>query len=173
MAWEARGGASPAVRRRTRMYVLGTLHPPEGVPGHGRLAEEGDLDLLVQWFLAFFVDTANETHSPDIAELVRRRLADRQLWLWQDDDDEPASLAGVSPPAVGVARVGPVYTPPVRRGHGYGSAVTALATAASVDRGDANVVLYTDLSNPTSNAIYQAIGYAPDHDAEEREFVAG
>jgi predicted GNAT family acetyltransferase len=171
-AWQARGGASPAVRRRTRMYVLGSLHPPEGVPGRGRLAGEGDLDLLVQWFLAFFVDTGNETRSTDIAEIVRRRLADGQLWLWHDDD-EPVSLAGVSPPAVGVARVGPVYTPRRRRGRGYGSAVTALATAAAVDRGDANVVLYTDLSNPTSNAIYQEIGYVPDHDAEEREFVAG
>jgi hypothetical protein len=37
-------------------------------------------------------------------------------------------------------------------------------------RGAAQVVLYTDLSNPTSNAIYQAIGYRADHAAEECSF---
>jgi predicted GNAT family acetyltransferase len=57
-----------------------------------------------------------------------------------------------------VARIGPVYTPPEYRGHGYGSAVTAAATAAVLAAG-AVPVLYTDLANPTSNKIYQAIGY--------------
>jgi predicted GNAT family acetyltransferase len=73
------------------------------------------------------------------------------------------SLAAVSPPAVGVARVGPAYTPAHWRRHGYGAAATA---ATSAD----HVVLYTDLANPTSNSIYQAIGYRSDHDAEERIF---
>jgi predicted GNAT family acetyltransferase len=72
-----------------------------------------------------------------------------------------------------VARVGPVYTPGNRRERGYGSAVTALASRAGMDRGAGHVVLYTDLSNPTSNAIYQAIGYMPDHDAEERDLLGG
>jgi predicted GNAT family acetyltransferase len=66
--------------------------------------------------------------------------------------------------------VGPVYTPPARRGRGFGSAVTADATAAAIAAGADHVVLYTDLSNPTSNAIYQTIGYRVDHDAEERSF---
>lgn len=48
--------------------------------------------------------------------------------------------------------------------------MTAEATAAAVRAGAAHVVLYTDLANPTSNSIYQAIGYRPDHDAEERTF---
>jgi predicted GNAT family acetyltransferase len=80
------------------------------------------------------------------------------------------AVAGVSPAAAGVARVGPVYTPPAARGRGYGSAVTATASQAAIDAGASHVVLYTDLSNPTSNAIYQAIGYRPDHDADEVAF---
>ncbi|MHB8246554.1 MAG: GNAT family N-acetyltransferase [Acidimicrobiales bacterium] len=58
------------------------------------------------------------------------------------------------------------------RRHGFGSAVTAAATAAALGAGADHVVLYTDLSNATSNAIYQAIGYRPDHNAEERAFVS-
>lgn len=80
-------------------------------------------------------------------------------------------MAAVTAPANGVARVGPVYTPPAHRRRGHGSAVTAAATAAAISEGAEDVVLYTDLANPTSNAIYQAIGYRPDHDAEERAFA--
>lgn len=34
-----------------------------------------------------------------------------------------------------------------------------------------HVVLYTDPANPVSNSIYQAIGYLPDHYAEQRGFI--
>jgi hypothetical protein len=54
-----------------------------------------------------------------------------------------------------------------------GGAGPAHATQAALDAGAAQVVLYTDLANPTSNAIYQSIGYLPDHDAVERSFVRG
>jgi predicted GNAT family acetyltransferase len=171
-AWEVLGGTGSSIRVRSRMYVLGTLRPPEGVTGHGRQANGDDADLLVGWLSGFFAATNHVSHEADIAEVARRRLADGQFWLWEDGG-EPVSVAGVSRPAAGAARVGPVYTPEQQRGRGYGSAVTALASKAGVDRGADHVVLYTDLSNPTSNAIYQAIGYVPDHDAEERDFVAG
>jgi hypothetical protein len=39
--------------------------------------------------------------------------------------------------------------------------VTAAATATAIAGGAEDVVLYTDLANATSNAIYQAIGYRP------------
>jgi predicted GNAT family acetyltransferase len=79
-------------------------------------------------------------------------------------------VAGFSNAVGGVSRVGPVYTPPGRRRKGYGAAVTAEATAAAINAGARHVVLYTDLANPTSNAIYQTIGYRADHDAQERTF---
>ena len=69
-----------------------------------------------------------------------------------------------------MARVGAVYTPPAYRRRGYGAAVTAKATAAALSAGADHVVLYPDLANPTSNSVYQSIGYKPAHDAEERAF---
>jgi RimJ/RimL family protein N-acetyltransferase len=61
-------------------------------------------------------------------------------------------------------------TPPEARRRGYGTAVSAAATAAAMAGGAEHVALSTDLANPTSNSIYQAIGYRPDHDADERSF---
>jgi predicted GNAT family acetyltransferase len=64
-----------------------------------------------------------------------------------------------------VVRLGPVYTPPEHRGRGYGAAVTAVVSQAALDAGAAHVVLFTDLANATSNALYCRLGYRP---VEER-----
>jgi predicted GNAT family acetyltransferase len=69
-------------------------------------------------------------------------------------------MATRRPPAAGVSRIGPVYTPPEHRGHGYGSAVTARAAFDILDSG-AVPVLYADRGNATSNKIYLAIGFRP------------
>ena len=76
--------------------------------------------------------------------------------MWEG---QPVSLAGFGGPTPNGLRIGPVYTPPQHRGHGYGSAVTAAASHVALDRGKRFCFLYTDLANPTSNAIYERIGY--------------
>ena len=63
-------------------------------------------------------------------------------------------------------RVGPVYTPPEHRGHGYASALVAAASQAQLDEGIQFCFLFTDLANPTANHIYQAIGYEPVSDID-------
>ncbi|MBA2473479.1 MAG: GNAT family N-acetyltransferase [Pseudonocardiales bacterium] len=67
--------------------------------------------------------------------------------------------------------IGPVYTPPQYRGHGYGSAVTAAAAGWAQQALAKHVVLHTDLANQISNAIYPRIGFRPMHDAVEITFT--
>jgi predicted GNAT family acetyltransferase len=76
--------------------------------------------------------------------------------IWEDAG-APVSLAAWRM-AAGIGRVGPVYTPPEHRRHGYGAAVTSAATRAVLDTGG-EPILYTDLANPTSNAVYARLGY--------------
>lgn len=54
-----------------------------------------------------------------------------------------------------------VYTPPEHRGHGYAAAVTAEVSRAAREAGAQEVLLFTDLANPTSNGVYRRIGYRP------------
>jgi predicted GNAT family acetyltransferase len=61
-------------------------------------------------------------------------------------------------------RIGPVYTPPEFRGSGYASAVTAAVSLRAREAGAEEVLLCTDLANPTSNSIYRRIGYRPVED---------
>jgi predicted GNAT family acetyltransferase len=67
-------------------------------------------------------------------------------------------------------RVAPVYTPKQLRGRGYAGAVTAAVSQAALDAGAAEVSLFTDLANPTSNALYQRLGYRPLEDQVILEF---
>ncbi len=70
-------------------------------------------------------------------------------------------MAGVTPLIAGQVRVAPVYTPAPLRGRGYGGAATAAVTRAALSSGVREVLLFTDLSNATSNGLYQRIGYRP------------
>jgi GNAT superfamily N-acetyltransferase len=160
-AWSAATGERAEGQRGLCLHELGTLDPPDPAPpGRPRAAEVDDAELAVTWYEAFRA----ETEAPgggDAAAMVRERLADRRLWIWEDAAGEPAALAGRTAASVGVARVAPVYTPPEHRRRGYGAAVTAACTADALDRGDERVVLFTDMANPTANAIYRRIGFKP------------
>jgi predicted GNAT family acetyltransferase len=70
-----------------------------------------------------------------------------------------------------MVRVGPVYTPPEHRGLGYAGAVTATVSRAALDAGACEVVLFTDLANPVSNALYRRIGYQPVSDRAVLSFT--
>ncbi|HET6794017.1 MAG TPA: GNAT family N-acetyltransferase [Acidimicrobiales bacterium] len=148
-----RTAARPVLGQRLYELAGPPVHP--GVGGRLRQAGDDDAEVATEWFTAFKEETGDG--GDDIAGVVARRLRAGQLWLW--DDGGPRALAGVSEPVAGVVRIGPVYTPPDRRGRGYGSAVTAGVAAFSREAG-LRCCLYTDLGNPTSNSIYRAIGFA-------------
>jgi GNAT superfamily N-acetyltransferase len=142
-----------------RLYRLETLAPPSQA-GTSRLAEEDDVELVVEWMRAFFAEAEPEVAGDDPSSQVKHRIAQGELVLLEDGG-QPVALAGFSSPIVHMSRIGPVYTPPERRRRGYGSAVTYGATRAAQEAGAGQVLLFTDLANPTSNSIYQALGYRP------------
>lgn len=150
-------GSTARLLHTERLFRLGELAVPE-VAGAGRPAHGGDTELLVAWFEAFVAETG--VLPQDTRRTVADRLGYQGLWLWEDGG-EPVALAGRTRLAFGSGRVGPVYTPPARRGQGYGGAVTAAASQALLDAGAVEVVLFTDLVNDTSNALYPRLGYRP------------
>jgi hypothetical protein len=156
--WADATGAQVSVHRRMRLYRLDGLVWPDPVPAGGpRTAGDDEAALLTDWVTAF-ASEVHETEGADHAAAVRERLSYGGLTLWETDD-EPVSLAGFTRRVAGMVRIGPVYTPPRLRGHGYASAATAEVSRAALAAGADEVLLYTDLANPVSNAIYQRIGY--------------
>ncbi|MFD7453838.1 GNAT family N-acetyltransferase [Kitasatospora sp. NPDC059827] len=161
-AWTAATGIDHFVRVEERLYRLGRLtDPPRPPAGRPRLAGPADRELAIRWYEEFLREV--EIAPSDVARAVDDKLASGSLHLWEDAGT-PVALAGASPVLAGMSRIGPVYTPADRRGRGYASAVTAAASAHALDLGAQEVLLYTDLANPTSNSIYQQIGYRPVED---------
>jgi GNAT superfamily N-acetyltransferase len=152
-------GREPRHRIAERLYRLGRLTPPMGVLGRARQATAADVELVAGWAEPYTLE-AFGTLPPafDPRRLASGAVTYSRTWLWLDPAGTPVSMAVRRPPAAGVSRIGPVYTPPEHRGHGYASAVTARAAFDILDQG-AVPVLYTDVSNPTSNKIYRAIGF--------------
>ncbi|MFH8757572.1 GNAT family N-acetyltransferase [Streptomyces atroolivaceus] len=142
-----------------RLYRLGTPVPPSPAPAGGpRTATPADRALLVAWLTTF----AEQTRlSGDQAErIVDERVAYGGWTLWEAGG-EPVSMAGVSRRIAGTVRVTAVYTPPEHRGRGYAAAVTAEVSRTAREAGAREVLLFTDLANPTSNGVYLRIGYEP------------
>jgi GNAT superfamily N-acetyltransferase len=137
-----------------RFYELRELQTVATAGGALRLAGTEDRPVLVKWVNAFVEDTG--VVPVDAEQLVDLRTEREQLWVW--DDGGAVSLAGASEPVAGVARVQYVYTPPDRRGAGYATACVEQMSRVLTGRG-LRCVLFTDLANPTSNAIYRRIGY--------------
>ena len=124
---------------------------------------------------ATVVDEATNQAGPEGPNESERVVDDRAgnggLILWEHGG-RPVSVAGRNRIAAGQARVGPVYTPPDLRGRGFGGAATAAITQAALDDGAEGVVLFTDLDNPTSNTLYQRLGYRPISDWAVIRFAA-
>lgn len=169
--WCRTHGLEPGPRIAERIYRLERVVPPAGVSGTVRLARESDRDLLVGWLEAF-LDEALARPDPDRAAAMfdrSFRTGTRTWYVWEDD--KPVSVAAAGGPTPNGIRIGPVYTPPDSRRHGYASALTAAVSQAELDKGRRFVFLFTDLANPTSNKIYQAIGYEPVIDVDQITFV--
>jgi len=140
-----------------RLLVLGDPLPPAPVPGSAREAVQADRELGTEWMRRFAVDADVLISDPEATFLGRLGSA----WFWEVDG-EPVAYASVAPlvdsPSGAVARIGPVFTAAEHRRRGFGAAVTWTAVQHAMQRA-ATVMLYTDAANPTSNGVYERLGF--------------
>jgi predicted GNAT family acetyltransferase len=173
-AWTAATGASSRLAIAQGVFVLTSVEPYRPASGAPRPATQEDRELLVAWFRAFEQEALQETiRDEDFADRdLSVRLgsgAKAGVTLWEDEG-APVCLTGWGR-IPGGARIGPVYTPPERRGRGYASSLVAHVSSEMLSLGAEACFLYTDLANPTSNAIYRRLGY--EQIAESAMFALG
>jgi ribosomal protein S18 acetylase RimI-like enzyme len=153
--WTEHRGAAATPLEGGRLYVLGSLLIPTGVPGGLRRARENERDLLVGWLECFYAEAAE---APTRAEpVIDRRLGEGRMWVW--DNSGPVSMAMATNPMYGVSRIGLVYTPDALRGKGFASACVGALSAQMLTNGATACMLYTQLHNAISNSIYRRLGY--------------
>jgi uncharacterized protein len=165
--WTRQTSVTARTNMRQGVYALERVAPLPAVPGSARVGTEEDRELAVRWWIAFAEEAHHEAGpTPERAgEMIDFRLSSRTsgILLWEDRG-QPVSIAGWGGPTPNGIRIGPVYTPPELRGRGYATALTAELSQRLLDGrlfegGRRFCFLFTDLANPTSNAIYERIGY--------------
>ncbi|WP_405972556.1 GNAT family N-acetyltransferase [Streptomyces sp. NBC_00988] len=170
-AWASRTGALCELHARQRLYRLGDLTIPQPPPpGRPRVATAKDREQLMRWYVEFAEAIGESGTSQNPGEWADSRIAYGGITLWETPDGTPVSMAGLTPKVAGQVRVAPVYTPADLRGRGYAGAVTAEVSRMARAAGADEVLLFTDLANPTSNALYQRIGYRPVEDFAGYDF---
>ena len=156
--WQRRTGCATRLHMRQRLHMLTSVREVPAPPGVLRTAGPPDVQLVGDWMTAFAHEALGETLSADDARATaERRVAAGEVYLWVDE--VPRSMAARARPTARGIAVNAVYTPPECRGRGYATACVARLSVQLLDEGREFCVLYTDLANPTSNAIYARIGY--------------
>ena len=170
-AWSERTGVRSELATRERIYLLRSVIPPRPAAGRLRVAGASDRELLIDWLVDFWTEAVGDATREDGVAGADRWLRgiDRTMYLWEDG--RIVSMCGAGGPTPLGIRIGPVYTPPELRGRGYATACVAAVSQLQLEGGRRFCFLYTNLANPTSNHIYQAIGYEPVCDAHDYRFA--
>ncbi len=107
--------------------------------------------------------------SESLARFMARKIEYGLVWLWHTT--EPVAMTAATSVAAGVSRIQHVYTPPRLRGRGFAAACVSAVVAERLAAGADRCVLFTDLNNPTANAVYQRLGFEPVSEHLEIDFT--
>ncbi|MGI8501964.1 MAG: GNAT family N-acetyltransferase [Hassallia sp.] len=165
--WRSLTGQSYQLIKRLRTFQLEKVQPISSAHGNLRIATETDRELLLRWYEAFSLETSGGIESYP-KRWLEHTLQQRTAYIWEDKI--PVSIAcggGITPNG---ASINMVYTPPEYRKKGYASACVAALSQTLLNQGYKYCFLFTDLANPTSNHIYQNIGYQPLNDWYDYSF---
>jgi RimJ/RimL family protein N-acetyltransferase len=171
--WASLTGSSWERTLSQGVYALTEVLDVAEPAGEARVATPRDRPLLLEWLSAFAVEAL--PHPEDEIRHLERSVdgrfagAESAMWIWETGAG-PVALAGYGGPTSTGIRVGPVYTPPEHRRRGYATALVAALSRSLLDEGYRVCFLHTDLANPTSNAIYERIGYERVAEAAEIRF---
>jgi predicted GNAT family acetyltransferase len=171
--WTGLSGKTKHLGMGQKIYKIEKVDFPTNIAGEFKVATELDLPVVLEWIQAFAkeclppTDQRSEMHWREFAESGIQR---QSVYFWMVEGKPCAMARAMRPTQDGVSVAG-VYTPPASRKNGYASAVVAHLSQKMLDSGKKFCVLYTDLSNPTSNKIYQNVGYREVCDSKHFYFV--
>lgn len=157
--WQEKTGSSHCLVMDQGLYRLDHINETlEDSPGTWRYANKDDAPLIEKWFNLFESDTGMSiTPIDEVKKRVATFLEGREVFLWEVNGNVVSMMKKSRPTKHGIT-VSLVFTPKEERKKGYARTLVAVASQELLKDFDF-CVLYTDMMNPTSNKIYQEIGY--------------
>jgi hypothetical protein len=169
-SWQTQTGRPYRSGMRQCVYELRQVEFVPDVPGYLRQARAEEFALLVAWTTGFHQDAFGRADEENVRKSAKRHLDSGSFYIWEDG--HPVSVAAKTRETPHGRTVSLVYTPPEFRRQGYATACVAVLSQQLLTAGYDFCTLFTDLANPTSNRIYQKIGYRPIANFDEYTFSA-
>ena len=168
--WHEKTGQLARRILNTRAYELREVLAVDYPTGGMKLADESDAQIAADMHNAMIEEVILGPRRLSTAKSELENIRLKRTFFWEDAG-EKVSLTIATRPQIKSICVGGVYTPPRYRRRGYARALVADVSKELLSRGYELTNLFTDLSNPTSNKIYQEIGYRPVCDYHQYEFA--
>ncbi|MDJ1474245.1 GNAT family N-acetyltransferase [Bacillus sp. LS15-K4] len=140
------------------IYELKRVKKKWNGDGIFRELSSDELPLIEQWIYQFCEDVKLPTTKEEAKQTAYTLITNRRLF-GLEVDGKLVSVAAKTRPTTNNITVNFVYTPKEARKKGYASSCVAALSQRMLDEGYKTTTLYTDLANPTSNKIYQEVGY--------------
>ncbi|MFC8054381.1 GNAT family N-acetyltransferase [Bacillus cereus] len=140
------------------VYALQQVKKKWNEDGAFREIGGDELPLIEQWIYQFCEDVRLPTTKDEAKQTAHTLITNRRLF-GLEVEGKLVSVAAKTRPTTNNITVNFVYTPKEARKKGYASSCVAALSQRMLDEGYKTTTLYTDLANPTSNKIYQEIGY--------------
>ncbi|MEE4195503.1 MAG: GNAT family N-acetyltransferase [Anaerolineae bacterium] len=158
--WQVVSGEEPHIFQNQRLYQCKAVTNFDLTPGKLRKAYKKEVPMLIDWSMDFSKATAENPTEAQIEQSLQDDIEEGNLFVWTDGT-QAVSMLKKNRPTTNTIAISFVYTPSELRGRGYATAGVHTLTAQLLKEGYQACTLYTDLNNPTSNHIYQRIGYQP------------
>lgn len=139
------------------LYELATLDENIKLQGRLRAATLADRELLADWIEAFATFIREKLYGRNFLQEAESMIEKQQIWLFEVDG-KAVSMAGSTRSEGGVACINYVYTPEEWRGRGFASSSVGWLSKHLLLAHD-RVCLYADEDYPSSNRVYQKLGY--------------
>ena len=166
--WQARTNQTAKLQMRLRAYELREVTEVGYPDGQMRIAVEEDAQQAADLLNAMRVELNLLGRNPTVENALEIIRMER-VFFWETGGKVVTVTIANRSQIKGICISG-VYTPPEHRRKGYARALVAEASKEMLSRGYEITNLFTDLANPTSNKIYQEVGYKPVCDYHQYSF---
>ncbi|TFG27942.1 MAG: GNAT family N-acetyltransferase [Promethearchaeota archaeon] len=137
------------------------------------VGEKSHQSLILKWAKEMILEAGLMTKAEQMDRTLNQTKKDityGKIFLLLDNTI-PVSMARIAGKTPNGGLINLVYSPPPFRRKGYATECVAKLSQRLLDEGNKFCFLFTDLANPTSNRIYQKIGYLPIIDMDQYIFL--
>jgi predicted GNAT family acetyltransferase len=167
--WLNKNKCQKRIHMESRLYILKEVQPFTKASGNLIKADMNFLDLLIDWAKEFYIEVELDADETYIKNHVKFIIETGNGFIWIDE--KPVCMVFCERPHEEGISVAYVYTPPELRKRGYATSCVGSVSQHALESGYSYCSLFADLANPTSNTIYQRVGYRPICDYIYYDFI--